>query len=247
MKNKPLITIITVCYNSEKTIINTLESVLNQEYENYEYIIIDGNSQDKTIGILSEYEKKFNGKMKFISERDNGIYDAMNKGISKANGDIIGIINSDDWYEEGCLTKITEAYTDNNMQIIYGYQRLIKDEKEYNIIMKNHEFIRERMINHPTCFISKDIYTKYGKYELKYRISADYEFMLRINKYDDIEYKKVYDIISNFRLGGESSTQNGVIETAKIRYNYGCISKKRYDSIVLRAKIYNLYKILIRN
>lgn len=90
------ISIITVCYNSDKTIRDTLDSVLKQNYKNYEYIIIDGKSTDNTLKIIKDYEKKFNGKLKVISEKDNGLYDAMNKGIKKSKGDIIGIINSDD-------------------------------------------------------------------------------------------------------------------------------------------------------
>ena len=89
------ITIITVCYNAEKTIKDTLESVLSQNYDNYEYLIIDGKSKDSTLSIVKEYEKKFKGKLKWVSERDKGLFDAMNKGIKLANGKIIGIINSD--------------------------------------------------------------------------------------------------------------------------------------------------------
>lgn len=246
MINKPLISIITVCYNSERTIIDTLESVLKQNYKNYEYIIIDGNSTDKTLKIISEYERKFEGRMKYISEKDEGIYDAMNKGIRLCKGDIIGIINSDDWYEEGCLDKVAKLYNKDENQIMYGYQRLIKNEKEYEIVMKNHQFIKERMISHPTCFVSRTVYDKYGLYNLNFRISADYEFMLRLSKYDDIKYVKLYDIISNFRLGGESSTLNGVIETAKIRLKYGCITNKQYYSILAKTKISYLLKKIFK-
>lgn len=247
MINRPLISIITVCYNSEKTIVKTLESVLNQGYDKYEYIIIDGNSSDGTTSILKKYEEKFNKKMKFVSEKDDGIYDAMNKGIKLASGDIVGIINSDDWYENDSFESIAAQYKDGSKQIIYGYQRLIKDEKEYEIILKNHKFISERMISHPTCFISRSIYEQYGLYSLKYKISSDYEFMLRMNNYKDIEYTSVPKIISNFRLGGESSTLNGVIETAKIRYEYKCIDKKKYYSIITRARASLTIKKILLN
>ena len=98
-----LISVVTVCFNSERTISRTIESVLNQSYPIYEYLIVDGRSSDKTMDIVKEFEPLFNGKMKVISEADNGIYDAMNKGILMAKGKLIGILNSDDWYEPDTL------------------------------------------------------------------------------------------------------------------------------------------------
>lgn len=238
--NKPFISVITVCYNSDKTIRDTLESMLNQSYENYEYIIVDGKSTDKTIEILKKYEKKFNGKMRYISEKDNGIYDAMNKGIRLCKGDIIGIINSDDWYEYNALSIISSKYENQKSQVIYGMLRLVKDEKEYEVVVKNHEFIDERMITHPTCFISKNIYDKYGMYDMDYKVSADYEFMLRIRDKEDIIFKQTYDIISNFRIGGASASEVGVQETMKLKYKYKLISKREYTLKLLKSKIYSL-------
>ncbi|WP_148630520.1 glycosyltransferase family 2 protein [Bacillus sp. E214] len=243
--NEPLISIITVCYNSECTIKKTIESVLSQTFSNYEYLIVDGKSNDKTVEIINSYIDKFNGKMSYISETDNGIYDAMNKGINLCKGKLIGILNSDDWYEEDCLEKVVERYesnASNGMDVIYGALRLIKNEKEYEIVFKNHEFIKERMINHPSCFISRAIYEEFGGYNTKYKISADYEFFLRINKVDSIQYKKTYSILANFRLGGESSTLNGVLETARLKKEYGLISSKKYSYIVLKTNIIKLIK-----
>ena len=102
------ISIITVCYNSEKTIKNTIDSVLSQTYKNYEYIIIDGKSTDNTVNLIKKYQKKFDNKLKYISEKDNGIYDAMNKGVLRAIGGIIGIVNSDDWLEPKALDIVAE-------------------------------------------------------------------------------------------------------------------------------------------
>lgn len=240
--SNPLISIITVCYNSEKTIRNTLDSVLNQSYDNYEYIIVDGMSTDSTLQIIDEYKERFKEKLVFISEKDNGIYDAMNKGIKLAKGSIIGIINSDDWYEENAFEKIRSNFNSSEMQVIYGMQRLIKNENEFEVVIKNHEFIEERMITHPTCFISKRIYEKYGMYNLDYKISADYEFMLRIRDKKDITYTKVYDIIANFRVGGASSTENGLRETAKIKYIYNLLGRKQYNSIIFKSKLYCMLK-----
>lgn len=242
MKSKPLISIITVCYNSESTIKATIDSILGQQYSNYEYIIIDGDSKDKTIEIIESYKEKFNGKLKLISEKDNGIYDAMNKGIRLSEGEIIGIINSDDWYESDCLEVVANNYNRNNFDILYGSLRLIKNEKEYEVLNKNHEFIESRMITHPTCFIRKSIYEKYGLYNTKYKISADYEFFLRINSHFSLKYVKVYNILANFRLGGESSTENGVLETARIKKEYSLISRSRFFRIVFKSYIYIFFQ-----
>lgn len=111
------ISIITVTYNSEKTLKDTLESILKQTYENYEHIIVDGLSKDNTMQIIKEYEGKYNGKLKYVSEKDSGLYDAMNKGVKLATGDIIGILNSDDIYaHENVLKEIVEKFKETNCE-----------------------------------------------------------------------------------------------------------------------------------
>ena len=114
----PFVTIVTVCYNSESTIRKTIESVLRQTYTNIEYVVIDGNSQDKTLDIIREYQECFKGRMKLVSEPDEGIYDAMNKGIRLAEGELIGILNSDDHYEENAVEEIVKAWDRKGMQIL---------------------------------------------------------------------------------------------------------------------------------
>ncbi len=111
MDIKPKISIITPCLNSEKTIRDTMESVLHQTYKNIEYIIVDGGSEDRTLEIIHEYEHLFNGRLKYISEKDNGIYDAMNKGIRQSKGKLIGIIGSDDYYETDAVEKVAAHMT----------------------------------------------------------------------------------------------------------------------------------------
>ena len=236
------ISIITPCFNSEKTIKNTLESVLNQTYDNYEYIIVDGKSTDKTLEIINEYKDKFGAKLTVISEKDKGIYDAMNKGIRNATGDLIGIVNSDDYYEKDTLEKVVKTYDGEKYVIIYGLLRTIKNGQEYSIYSRNHKFLAENMITHPTCFISKKIYEDFGLYSMEYRYSADYEFMLRIKDKKSIKFKEINEILSNYSIDGASSSKKAYLETLKLRKKYNLISKKRYYFLALKTKLSILLK-----
>ena len=238
--NDCLISIITVCYNSEKTIMDTLESMLHQTYLNFEYIIIDGKSTDSTMQIIDSYRDKFGPKLKVISEKDKGIYDAMNKGVSYASGDLIGMINSDDWYEEDALENVANEYQRQNLAVFYGMQKLIQNEKEKICWLKHHQFLDTQMITFPTCFITKGVYEKFGNYDLQYRSSADYDFILKLFKSGEVDFISIYKVIAAFRLGGMSATNIGNIETAKIRHKYGIISKRQCNNILIvqYCKIY---------
>lgn len=232
-----LISIITVCFNSERTIRDTIESMLRQNYPNYEYIIIDGASTDRTLDIINEYVEKFKGKMRVFSEKDTGIYDAMNKGIRLAKGEVIGFINSDDWYEENALNIILKKYIAGRMQILYGMEKIIVNNKEKLCWIKHHEFLEESMITFPTCFISKSVYDKFGGFDLKYKSAADYDFMLRVFYTNEVQFCPLYEVISNFRLGGISGTNIGNIENAMIRNKYGILSTRKMNIIIFINKI----------
>ena len=185
MKNDILISVITVCYNSEKTIERTLKSMLNQTYSNYENLIIDGKSTDNTLRILQKYEPLFGGRMKIYSEPDKGIYDAMNKGIKKASGQLIGMVNSDDYYEADALEIMAEEYKKipDPYVVLYGFQRNFEGEKEVKTCLFHHDYLKKQMITHPTCFVTPKVYQDMGMFDLKFKSSADYEFMLR-NSYN---------------------------------------------------------------
>lgn len=226
--NDVMISIITPCFNSEKTIERTLQSVLNQTYQNYEYIIIDGESTDNTLDIIEQYKEKFNNKLKVVSERDDGIYDAMNKGISLSKGKLIGIVNSDDYYENDTLENIISAYNGEKYVVLYGFLRTFVAEKMNSIVFFDHHFLGEKMINHPTCFVSKELYNDMGVYSLEYKSSSDYDFMLRISQNKDVTFKPVYKILSNFELGGMSGSVLGMHETYKIMKKYKTISNEKY-------------------
>ncbi len=238
MAEKILVSIITVCYNSEKTIRDTIESVLGQTYTKIEYILIDGNSKDRTIEIIKSYESKFEEKgiaYKWISEPDKGIYDAMNKGIDVASGELIGIINSDDWYEINAIESILKNY-DEAIDVYHGYLRFIEDERE-QMIRRTDSCQLEKgiMIEHPTRFLNKRVYEKNGKYSLDYKSSSDLDYFL--NFFKELKFKKVDLIISNFRVDGISNTIIGQLETLEILYKNKKISKKSYFISLIKLKI----------
>lgn len=222
------ITVITVCYNSEKTIERTFQSMLDQTYSNFEYIIVDGASTDSTMDIVRKYEPLFGGRMKVVSEPDRGIYDAMNKGIRLASGDMIGIVNSDDYYETNTLELVAEAYQGDDYTVIYGLLRQLKNGREFMVYSKNPAFIEEDMIAHPSCFVSRKLYEKFGGYSMEYPYSADYEFMLRIRNSQEIRYIELYDILSNFSIDGASSSIKAYRDTLRLQYQYGLINPVKY-------------------
>ncbi len=203
------ITLITVCFNSEKTIEETLQSVLMQTYDNYEYWIIDGKSKDHTMNIVKEYEKKFKGKLKYISEKDKGLYDAMNKGIKKATGEVIGILNSDDIFaDENVLKTVAETFEKANCDATYS-DLLFMDEETMSIPQRifksktgNYKF--GWYPPHPTLYVKKSIYEKYGLYNQDFRIAADYDFMLRIMK-NNVSMQYIEKNLIYMRSGGVST------------------------------------------
>lgn len=223
-----LFSIITVCFNSEKTIERTIQSMLCQECQDYEYLVVDGASADGTMEIVRQYEPLFQGKMKWISEPDQGIYDAMNKGIRISRGDLIGIVNSDDYYEPDALSKIAQAYDGYDYSVIYGLLRTVSLGKEVMVYLKNHECLNQDMIAHPACFVSRNIYEKYGVYSLKYPYSADYEFMLRIKAMQEVRFIETYELISNFSLDGASGSVKAYRDTLRLQHDYHLIGKREY-------------------
>lgn len=233
------VTIITVCLNSASTIEKTIESVLAQTYSDIEYIIMDGGSTDQTMDIINKYKEPFHGRMKVYSEKDDGIYDAVNKGIKLAQGDIIGIINSDDWYEPTAVEDTISAIrgSGQNEVITYGMVRYYVGEQEESIHFYRHEHIDKRMIAHPTCFVSKSIYDKIGLFDTKYRFAADYDFMTRA--YESGIYFLPIDnkIIANFRLGGASENVKSAQEELKIRRKKGYITPAVYFRKMTASKI----------
>ncbi len=234
-KNRPLISIITVVFNGEKHLEQTIQSVINQTYDNVEYIIMDGGSTDGTLDIIKKYEEQIDY---WVSEKDNGIYDAMNKGITLATGAIIGLINADDWYEKNTIEEIVDTFNiDSHADIVYGLLRHIKNNIEYKIEAQNHNFLCDRMIPHPTCFVKKTVYNKLNNYNIQYRAAADYDFMLRA-KSANFNFIKIDEVLANFRIGGISNVSKmGAIESLEIRRKNKLISLKYYLVRILFFKI----------
>jgi len=200
----PLITVITVVYNGAKYLEETIQSVINQTYPNVEYIIIDGGSRDGTIDIIRKYEDYVDY---WVSEPDKGIYDAMNKGITLSTGELLGIINADDWYEANIFEVIIEKYKKSYKEaILHGDINIIKDENLFYVSKpkKNLSILKKGMIiNHPSVFIPFKIYKKVGFFSIEYKIASDWDFMLRCYMHN-INFFYLNIVISNFRLGGVS-------------------------------------------
>lgn len=233
-----LISVITPCFNSGKTIEKTLECIENQTYQNIEYIIVDGGSTDETLEIIERHRDRLPEMFRLISEKDKGIYDAMNKGIGFAKGQLIGIVNSDDWYENDTVEQVAASYQGNRYEVVYGMQRTYLDGREKATVIYHHDFLPQQMITHPTCFVTADTYRDLGRFDLQYRSAADYDLMLRYYESKKVIFTPVMHVLSNFQLGGMSSSQTGVRENAKIRLRYGYLSKRRYRFIVTKSRLY---------
>lgn len=203
------ISVITVCFNSEKTIERTIKSVINQDYDNFEYIIIDGKSTDRTLEICNNYKSKISH---LVSEKDEGIYDAMNKGISLASGDIIAIINSDDYFiDNKIFSKIATLFNDD-IQILFG-NVLIFSEKTKKIKRKYKAKIYKPCLSifgiqppHPASFIRKDAYSKFGKYDSNYKIAADFDLLTRLTVKNNVKYKIINTDLVMMSDGGVSNS-----------------------------------------
>lgn len=245
----PLVSIITVVFNGADTIKQTIESVINQTYNNIEYIIIDGNSTDGTQEIVEMYKDNV---ACFVSEEDEGIYDAMNKGIQYATGDIIGIINSDDWYEKDAVEKVVKYFRDNKTDLVYGKINEVTKEgikKEYPVIPIRTIWY-QMAVPHPSVFVKKKIYEIYGGFNLKYRLSADYELMLRFYS-NHVEFGFIDAIIACFRQGGISQIQweQGRRESCDISFKYidKCVCKEEVVPILESIKTTILFEDMLKN
>jgi glycosyltransferase len=203
------VSIITACFNSAETIAATIASVKGQDYINIEHLIIDGNSMDATVDIIKQ-----NAPNCIIhSERDNGIYDAMNKGIILSTGDIVGILNSDDFYaNSSIISKVVELFEQVNCDAVYG-DLVYVDANDTNRVTRKwisgkfskQKFLYGWMPPHPTFFVKKEVYLKYGLFNLNVYTAADYELMLRLLFKFNIKVAYLQEILVKMRAGGASN------------------------------------------
>ncbi len=199
------ITVITVVYNNEKTIERCINSVIDQDYKNIEYIIIDGKSNDNTLSIIDRYKDK---KDIIISENDEGIYDAMNKGYRLASGEIIGILNSDDYfYDSKSLSYIAEVFTVKNIDSCFGNLIYVDNAGDKVRNWKTGKFAIEKFKRawvppHPTFYIRKNIIDRYGLYDLSFNLAADYDFIFRLLYVNRISCEYIDKVLVKMTLGG---------------------------------------------
>lgn len=243
------ISIITATYNSVKTLELCMDSVLNQTYDDIEYIIIDGNSTDGTLDLI---KKKSNSHQNivWVSEKDNGIYDALNKGILKATGDVIGFVHSDDFLaNETIINQIVSVLKSEQIDGLYGNLHYVKFE-DVGTIVRNwisqpfDKKLLQRgwMPAHPTLFLKNKIYKENGSFNLDYRIAADYDFILRIFKSSDYNFYHLPETIIKMRVGGVSnrSIKNLLLKTKE---DYRAAKNNKLKNPYLTVGLKNLSKI----
>jgi len=235
------LSIVTISFNSANTIEKTIRSVVGQSYQNFEYIVVDGGSTDGTVQIIEKYREKITY---FVSEKDYGLYHAMNKGIEKTTGDIIGMINSDDYYLDSAFEKVIQAFKGKKLEeyILWGdisyKDSVVKGWREENLRIG-------AFAPHPSMFCPKAVYEKIGVYKLWYKILADYDFMYRaIHKH---QIKPIYlsETLAFFRDGGVASQNifRALTEEMLVKVEYGEKMHKAFGVYMLKL-LKNINRIL---
>lgn len=232
------VSIITIAYNSAETIEDTIKSVVSQDYEELEYIIIDGGSADGTLTIIDKYKDSI---AKVISEPDKGIYDAMNKGVEHATGVLVGILNSDDLYaDEKVVSDVVNKIGNNDAiyaDLVYVDRDATEKVTRYwkSGEYKKDAFVKGWMPPHPTFFVRKECYDKYGAYNLKLKSAADYECMLRMIHKHEISLAYLPRVITKMRVGGQSNV------TVNNRVKANQEDRMAWEMNGLEPKFYTLY------
>lgn len=208
MTEKPLISIVTACLNSEKTIRTTIESVLNQTYKNYEYVIKDGGSKDSTLDIAREYEAAFGGRLRIVQQKDKCMYEAMNQGIQMTTGDIIGIINSDDYYSPETLERVAALYeaAETDLLVVIGDMERVSETGEliYRYHFTQDMVDRKDCFGHPSMFAARAVYDRIGLYDTSYKLAADGDWQYRAMEDEAVKVVLCPEVFNHMREGGAS-------------------------------------------
>lgn len=210
------VSIITSVYNNKATIEDAIKSVLSQTYENIEYIVVDGASSDGTVEVIQKYADKLAA---FVSEKDRGIYDGLNKGVDLATGDIVAFLHSDDIYaNENVIKEVVELFQTQELDSVYGdlvYVDKVNTSKVFRYWKSGAYAIKKLkrgwMPPHPTFFVKRELYEKYGKFDLSFKIAADYDFMLRMLGKHKISTAYLPKVLYKMRVGGASNRSLGNI------------------------------------
>jgi glycosyltransferase involved in cell wall biosynthesis len=213
----PFVSIITVVFNGERYLEQAIQSVLAQSYRNIQYIVIDGGSTDGSVPIIQKYADRIAG---WVSEKDQGISDAFNKGIARCDGEIIGILNADDWYEPDAVALAVRQL--ETADVAFGDIRLWRDTKIDSVVRGSiGQLDNEMTLNHPTVFVRKRCYDAYGGFDLHYRCAMDYDLLLRL-KVNNCRFAYIPAVVANMRWGGMSDAQwlLGCRETMDIKNKY---------------------------
>lgn len=243
------ISLITVTYNSGATLRDTIHSVLSQTYQNIEYIIVDGQSTDNTLEIIHEYESLFEGRMHWISEGDSGLYDAINKGITMATGDVVGILNSDDYYTSSLIVEEIAGNFDKNIDAVYGDVHFVKpDDLKHSIRYYSSKVFRPSLMKfglipaHPSFYCRRECYEKYGLYKTDFKIAADFDLLLRFIYIHNISLKYLPIDMVTMRMGGVST--NGLKSHVCImKEHLRSFKENRVKSNVFLLSLRYLYKL----
>ncbi len=212
------ISIITVCYNSINTIRDTIDSVLKQTYKNIEYIIIDGGSTDGTVELVTSYGKNVN---KFISEPDRGMYNALNKGLKIASGDIVGILNSDDFFtNDRIIELVADEFRQKELEAVYGDVQFVRPSDKTKVVryysskqFNPGKFKFGFMPAHPSFYVRLELFEKFGFYKENYKIGSDFDLLVRFLYIKKVKYKYLQMSFVNMRTGGLSNKNLGSILT----------------------------------
>jgi len=237
----PLVSIITIVFNGESSIRQTIESVLRQSYDSIEYIVIDGGSLDSTVSIIREYDEKIDY---WQSEPDDGISDAFNKGIGVARGELIGLVNAGDWYEVGTVKRVVETFlAEQEVGVVCGALQFWKGQKREYLCHSVPQILEHEMaVTHPTCFVRASLYHHFGLFATDYKFAMDYELLLRF-KLQGVKFLALKSVLANMQHDGvsEANWKRALQETHRARGelldDFFFTSKGYYRFLIVKRQV----------